>query len=78
MNNQNNSLFVFPDTGAQVRVVQIDGNPWFVAADVCRALGMDVALGVFRWLRSVLVSLSRAIYPVISTPPIFGVLQNSR
>lgn len=22
-----------------IRVVQIDGNPWFVAADVCRALG---------------------------------------
>ena len=26
--------------GAQVRVVELEGNPWFVAADVCRALGM--------------------------------------
>lgn len=24
-----------------VRTVQIDGNPWFVAADVCRCLGLD-------------------------------------
>lgn len=30
----------FPDTGAQVRVVQIDGNPWFPVADVCEALGL--------------------------------------
>jgi prophage antirepressor-like protein len=24
--------------GANIRVVEIDGSPWFVAADVCRAL----------------------------------------
>jgi prophage antirepressor-like protein len=24
-----------------IRVVTLDGNPWFVAADVCRALGLD-------------------------------------
>lgn len=30
------SLFKFKD--AEVRVVKIDGEPWFVAADVCRAL----------------------------------------
>lgn len=28
------------NTTDRVRVVTIDGNPWFVAADVCRALGV--------------------------------------
>jgi prophage antirepressor-like protein len=27
-------------TGHQLRVVTLDGNPWFVAADVCRVLGL--------------------------------------
>ena len=27
--------------GTQVRVVTIKGEPWFVAADVCRALGLE-------------------------------------
>jgi prophage antirepressor-like protein len=31
------STFTAP-AGMNVRVVTIDGNPWFVAADVCRAL----------------------------------------
>ena len=48
------STFVFSDTfptqygighnDHAVRVVQIDGEPWFVAADVCRALGLDTRL----------------------------------
>ena len=50
MNATPNSLFVFPETGAQVRVVQIDGNPWFVAADAVRALGMDAARGTGKWI----------------------------
>ncbi|WP_327678967.1 BRO-N domain-containing protein [Kitasatospora sp. NBC_00458] len=29
----------FPVTGQPVRVVMIDGEPWFVTADVCRILG---------------------------------------
>jgi prophage antirepressor-like protein len=28
------------DVAHQVRVVTIDGKPWFVAADVCRVLGL--------------------------------------
>lgn len=36
--NKNVSLFNFKDH--RVRVVDIDGSPWFVAADVCRALGL--------------------------------------
>ena len=43
------STFVFSETGHHIagrstghsaRVVQIDGEPWFVAADVCRAMGV--------------------------------------
>jgi prophage antirepressor-like protein len=32
--------FVFPVTGAAVRVTAQDGEPWFVAKDVCDALGI--------------------------------------
>lgn len=32
-------VFQFPATGANVRTVVIDGEPWFVAADVCAVLG---------------------------------------
>jgi len=30
--------FVFPTTGQPVRAVDVDGEPWFIAADVCAAL----------------------------------------
>jgi prophage antirepressor-like protein len=36
------STFTTP-AGATIRGVEIDGNPWFVAADFCRAL--DLAVG---------------------------------
>lgn len=42
------SLFVFPETGAKVRVVQLEGNPWFLAADVCSAMGYKVSTGGVR------------------------------
>ena len=32
--------FLF-ETKSQIRVIMIDGNPWFVAVDVCAALGLD-------------------------------------
>ena len=32
--------FVF-ETKFQIRTIMIDGNLWFVAADVCAALGLD-------------------------------------
>lgn len=31
--------FTFPTTGQSVRTLLVDGEPWFVAADVCTALG---------------------------------------
>jgi prophage antirepressor-like protein len=40
--------FVFPDTAQQVRVVLIDGEPWFVAADVCSILGHRKAADLVR------------------------------
>lgn len=36
------ALFTFPETGQRVRVVEgPDGEPWFVARDVCRCLGFE-------------------------------------
>lgn len=40
--------FTFPTTGQQVRVVQVDGEPWFVAADVCAVLGYDRVANALR------------------------------
>lgn len=33
-----------------IRVVTLDKAPWFVAADVCRALGMNIKRGTRKWL----------------------------
>ena len=35
-----NALQVFDYQGSSVRSVMIDGDPWFIAADVCRILGL--------------------------------------
>lgn len=43
--------FEFPFTGAQVRAVLIDGEPWFVAADVCAILGYAHQGSALRMLR---------------------------
>lgn len=38
----NNGMQVFENSDfGKVRVVERDGEPWFVAADVCRALGLE-------------------------------------
>ena len=42
-----------------VRVVQIDGDPWFVAADVCKALGIKNAGNAYRRLDADEVSTIR-------------------
>lgn len=31
--------FTFPDTGHEIRVVTIDDEPWWIATDICAALG---------------------------------------
>lgn len=38
--NDNKQVSLYDFKGHQVRVVEIEGNPWFVAADVCVALGL--------------------------------------
>lgn len=35
------SLNTFDFNSNTIRVVEINGEPWFVAADVCRVLGLD-------------------------------------
>lgn len=40
-----NDVNLFNFNTHEIRVVLIEGNPWFVAADVCRALGLDTAKG---------------------------------
>ncbi|MGW2401490.1 BRO-N domain-containing protein [Kitasatospora sp. NPDC001664] len=41
MNNESMELVrtSFPVTGQPIRVVMIDGEPWFVTADICKILG---------------------------------------
>lgn len=46
MNNLTN--FNFRDN--QIRVVELEGKPWFVAVDVCRVLGMDTGKGTHKWI----------------------------
>lgn len=39
MTNKQPSIFTFPLTGAKVRTILRDGEPWFVAKDVAEVLG---------------------------------------
>lgn len=39
--NQNNQIINFEFTGRAVRVVDRDGEPWFIAADVCAVLDIS-------------------------------------
>jgi prophage antirepressor-like protein len=52
--------------GITLRVIEKDGEPWFVATDVCHALDMDLAKGAGKWL----AGLDK---DEISTPEILGV-----
>lgn len=38
MPNTQPSLFTFPQTGQQLRITDLDGNPWFLGADVLQVL----------------------------------------
>jgi prophage antirepressor-like protein len=41
----------FDFQGTALRTIEIDGEPWFVATDVCQCIGMSVAHGVGSWIR---------------------------
>lgn len=46
-----NQLTTFNFNFLPVRVVERDGEPWFVAADVARVLGFTTTSGAGRYLR---------------------------
>lgn len=45
------ALSLFNFNGHDVRVAMLDGTHWWVAVDVCRALGMELYSGTTQWLR---------------------------
>lgn len=52
MTNTNNDLRTFDYAGLELRVITQMGEPWFVAADVCRALGLGLVSGSTLHLRN--------------------------
>ena len=50
VNSENNPVTIFEsEMFGQVRTMTIEGSPWFVAADVCKALAMsDVSMSIRR------------------------------
>jgi prophage antirepressor-like protein len=55
--------FTFPTTGQQIRIVELDGEPWFIAADVAAALGYRDTHNAGRLLHEI----EKGTHPV-STP----------
>lgn len=47
--NTNPSIFSF-ESSCNIRAVMVDGNPWFVAADVCSAVGIKHSASAMRAL----------------------------
>lgn len=47
--NTKPAVFSF-ESNSNVRAISIDGNPWFVAADVCKALGIKHTASAMRSL----------------------------
>lgn len=45
-------VFQFPATGQDIRTVLVDGEPWFVAADICIPLGFRDAANAVRSLQA--------------------------
>jgi prophage antirepressor-like protein len=56
-------VFQFPATAQQVRAVVRDGEPWFVAGDVCAELGHRMPSDALRWLED-----AEKGYAVVRTP----------
>lgn len=51
-------------------MVTIDANPWFVAADVCKCLGMSVLSGTHKWLGG-LSDTEKRLVTIHTDPQIF-------
>ena len=60
------SIFNFNDTH-QVRVVELNGQPWFVAKDVCLCLGMDARAGTTNLLRNLASDEKQRVTPKTMT-----------
>lgn len=52
MNMNELTLSSFNFSGLELRVISLNGEPWFVAADACDALSMSRAGGTKQWLRN--------------------------
>jgi prophage antirepressor-like protein len=55
------TLSTFDFSGLELRVIMHLSEPWFIAADVCDALGMDRKAGTGRWLRGLAQDESRYV-----------------
>ncbi len=78
-------VFQFPATGDQIRTVVIDGEPWFVAADACRVLGIDVTIAMrrldddeFRQVDATLFSAQGPARNVVNEPGLYSLILGSR
>lgn len=40
----------FDFNGTALRTIELDGNPWFHATDVCRCLGLNISSGTYSHL----------------------------
>ncbi|MES1984744.1 MAG: Bro-N domain-containing protein [Pseudomonadota bacterium] len=76
-----NVIPMFSFDGQQLRGVKIDGEPWFVAADICRILGLSnptMALRVLDADERSLNSIEGRPTNYVSRPGLFKLIQRSR
>ncbi len=71
------NLQVYTFESAKVRTVSINGQPWFVATDVCRCLGLQLTAGAGSHLRR-LNADERAVQQVTHTPNQGGLTTTSK
>ncbi|MGX8703105.1 MAG: BRO-N domain-containing protein, partial [bacterium] len=75
------TVFEHPQFG-EVRTVEIDGEPWFVAADVCRALDLSnptMALGRLDEDERSKLSIGRqGETGIVNEPGLYGLVLGSR
>lgn len=77
--------YVFPTTGQQLRTLLLDGEPWFVAADACRVLDIDVTVAMrrldddeYRQVPATLFSAQGPARNVVSESGLYSLILGSR
>lgn len=84
---------IFNFNGTDLRTIEIEGAPWFVAADVCAILGLDTNKGTYMHLAKLSpdekLLAKRAVYPklflgksgallkLVSRPGLFALISRS-